>query len=64
VEENLIENSIPDNRIAEITGFYEIVAKYTPLLTIAREQLAGFLREQFTMEDLLYVSSKIKSPNS
>jgi len=53
VEENLIESSIPDNRIAEITAFYEIVAKYAPLLTHAREQLARFLREKFTIEDLL-----------
>jgi hypothetical protein len=64
VEENLIEGSIPDNRIAEVTRFYEIVAKYTPLLTHAREQLARFLRDKFTIEDLLYVSSKIKSANS
>jgi hypothetical protein len=64
VEENLIEGSIPDNRIAEITQFYEIVEQYTSILTNAREQLAHFLREKFSIEDLLYVSSKVKSSKS
>jgi len=63
VEENLIEGTIPDNRVAEFTEFYKIVDMYTPLLTKAREQLACFMREKFTLEDLLYVRSKIKNSN-
>jgi hypothetical protein len=59
VEDNLIEGTVPDNSVAEITAFYQIVTKYTPRLIHAREQLARFLRENFTIEDLLYVKCAV-----
>jgi len=55
VDENLIDCYISANRIDEFDEFYTNIEKYLPILRHAREQFGSFLRENFTIEDLLYV---------
>jgi len=55
VDENQIDCYISANRIDEFNEFYTNVAKYLPILAHAREQFGSFLRENFSIEDLVYV---------
>jgi len=53
VEGGSIEGWIPDNGIAQIRELHQMVSQYAPLFSAAREQLEGFIRKSFAIDDLL-----------
>ena len=58
MKEIVVEGSIPDNSVAQISQFNEIVERNALVLASAREHLATFIRENFSLEDVLYVQDK------
>ena len=53
VEGGSVEGWIPDNGVTQIRELHEMVSRYAPLFAAAQEQLEGFIRKTFAIEDLL-----------
>jgi hypothetical protein len=62
VQDNLVEERIPDNGTTQLAVLSNMVSRFLPHLTGAREALARFIRENFSVEDLLYVSGASRRP--
>jgi hypothetical protein len=56
VRERTRTGSVTPTDVEAITALHKTIAEYLPVLAGARDHLGQFMRERFTLEDLLYVS--------
>ena len=56
VEKQLVQDRIADDDLDRIKELHKVLSAHLGILSTARLQLADFLREHFSLEDLLYVS--------
>jgi hypothetical protein len=54
VEQNLVEGTIIPDNVDQIKWIYEQVSPSVPTIVAARERLGSFIRNNFSLEDLLY----------
>ena len=60
VRDRMIVGSVTPTSVDEIRALHRVISEYLPLLVSTSDRLGQFIRERFTIEDLLYVRRRIR----